>query len=443
MDSNLKFLQSDLAGIPFGFKGQLGEASKAIEPILQALEGADCTLLPSRISKPFRKQLETEIDQLRKAGLKRVIRITAPKFLSSQGKGGLGFLRWVDASREWRECELTAAVLDRYIDVHTGACVIERYDEAATITLRQSRHIKASDQRRAKGSKGDVYVREECICPSCGAELSQIADRTNCPYCGAYITFHFFDWQLDSFFLDMRKDSLLEDIKETAKKASAGILVGAFQGAGFLVELFAGSLKSKNANDPNKSGYNYTLSAVLTVILLIVLMLLALPWYIQAALGCLVLALIARIIIQAIKDSEQSRKKTKIVRYSDAFLRSCIYEELWKDMPLEGLIDFSIDEVRLERVENTEQTTTVEVTATVIRKQLLPTRSIALTTRETKMTLRRARYPERKKSRGKRMEEKECPNCGANFSPDENHCCSYCGYGLKMENYVWRRVDAT
>lgn len=36
---------------------------------------------------------------------------------------------------------------------------------------------------------------------------------------------------------------------------------------------------------------------------------------------------------------------------------------------------------------------------------------------------------------------KECPSCGANFIPDENHCCSYCGYGLQVNNAKWVLVS--
>ena len=30
-----------------------------------------------------------------------------------------------------------------------------------------------------------------------------------------------------------------------------------------------------------------------------------------------------------------------------------------------------------------------------------------------------------------------CPFCGSNFVPDENHCCSFCGYSLQVDNAKW------
>ena len=58
-----------------------------------------------------------------------------------------------------------------------------------------------------------------------------------------------------------------------------------------------------------------------------------------------------------------------------------------------------------------------------------------------KITLKlyRARYPRHMKSKGQAVfEEKECPRCGANFMPDKNGCCSYCGYQLSIDNSKWR-----
>ena len=51
--------------------------------------------------------------------------------------------------------------------------------------------------------------------------------------------------------------------------------------------------------------------------------------------------------------------------------------------------------------------------------------------------MQRARYPEKRKVDGEFFAEKDCPSCGANFIPDENHCCSFCGYGLQVNNAKW------
>ena len=46
------------------------------------------------------------------------------------------------------------------------------------------------------------------------------------------------------------------------------------------------------------------------------------------------------------------------------------------------------------------------------------------------------------KSKGQAVfSEKECPSCGANFMPDKNGCCSYCGYQLTVDNSKWRLVN--
>ena len=34
-----------------------------------------------------------------------------------------------------------------------------------------------------------------------------------------------------------------------------------------------------------------------------------------------------------------------------------------------------------------------------------------------------------------------CPSCGANFIPDQDGCCSYCGYRLPIDNSKWRILE--
>ena len=55
-----------------------------------------------------------------------------------------------------------------------------------------------------------------------------------------------------------------------------------------------------------------------------------------------------------------------------------------------------------------------------------------------RLTLQRARNPEKRKTDGEFFTEKECPSCGANFMPDENGCCSYCGYTLHEDSLKWK-----
>ncbi len=440
MASNMEYLRSDVATINFTSKGQMGEASAAIAPILQSFEEVNLSFLPKRISTTYLKQIKTEIEQLKKAGLKRVIRIADAHFTSKQNKNSLGFKRSTDSSREWRECEFTATVLDRYIDVGTGECVIERYDENATITLRQSRHIKASDQKKAKDSKAVIYSRDNYECPSCGSQIEHIADQTNCPFCGAYITFNFFDWQLDSFYLDMSKNALISEVKDVATKAA----IGGVNFACAAATLLANSWDEKQERNRDKGPkYNNYLGAVIYIFVLIALLLFAvitaIPWYLKLGLGIVVAGLIVYGTIKILIKTDQKRKKKRIVRYSDEYLRTCIYNEVWENIETENLIDFSLDEIKIKSVKNTETTTTISVMATLIKKRLLSERKIDITIEDISMTLTRARYPERIKRKGEIFTEKTCPNCGANFEPDKNNCCSYCGYGLRVENYVWRK----
>ena len=56
---------------------------------------------------------------------------------------------------------------------------------------------------------------------------------------------------------------------------------------------------------------------------------------------------------------------------------------------------------------------------------------------------RRIRHDDRKEKKQQYYEENiaTCPSCGANFMPDENNNCSYCGYGLQVYNGKWKVVN--
>ncbi len=267
----LELLRAATGDTPFGCGGQLWDASEATAPIITAWEPADTEALPKRMSSTFRKQAQAGVEQLQAGGLRRVIRITEPHFLSGT-KSGLGFEYWTDASRQWRECVIMATVLEQYIDKTTGQCVMENFDEEAIFTIRQSRHVRASDRKK---HKDNYYDQEEHLCPSCGAAVEQSSNVTTCPYCGAQIRFNFFDWQLESFYLDIQKSSLVNQAKAISKK-------------GFFAALELLLLGFLNLIDTDP----LTVLAA-TAFLLVIAFLCAPPW-LQIALLLLVLILIAK-----------------------------------------------------------------------------------------------------------------------------------------------------
>ena len=102
------------------------------------------------------------------------------------------------------------------------------------------------------------------------------------------------------------------------------------------------------------------------------------------------------------------------------------------------MLDFSVDTIKLLKVANTDKITkvTAEIygTKTFLPKNQKPFTKII----KKKLTLQRARNPEKRKTDGDFFTEKECPSCGANFLPDENGCCSYCGYTLHEDSIKWK-----
>ena len=156
-----------------------------------------------------------------------------------------------------------------------------------------------------------------------------------------------------------------------------------------------------------------------------------------AGVGAAVLAfggIITPIICGKIK---QERLAGKIVRYSENFLRACLNEYFWENENDEDLLDFSVGTIKLLKVAHTEETTTV--TADIFgTKTFLPEKQKPYTENfKKRLIMQRARYPEKRKADGEFFTEKDCPSCGANFMPDENHCCSFCGFGLQVNNAKW------
>ena len=135
--------------------------------------------------------------------------------------------------------------------------------------------------------------------------------------------------------------------------------------------------------------------------------------------------------------TKQERLAGKIVRYSKNYLRACLNEYFWENENDEDLLDFSVGTIKLLKVANTEETTTV--TADIFgMKTFLPENQKPYTEKfKKRLIMQRARYPEKRKADGEFFAEKNCPSCGANFMPDENHCCSFCGFGLQVNNAKW------
>ena len=103
-------------------------------------------------------------------------------------------------------------------------------------------------------------------------------------------------------------------------------------------------------------------------------------------------------------------------------------------------MDDSVGTIRLKKVVNTEETTTITVQVYISETDLPQGRKPSARKYKRTLVLQRARYPQRRKQDGKLFTERECPSCpscGANFVPDENHCCSFCGYSFQADSAKW------
>ena len=367
-----------------------GEIRRAFDLVLLPLEKADKGLLPARMDKNFRRRMEGQIELLERRKLCREIRMTDVVPPAQNG-----FKYWNDDGREWRESVLQCSALERLLPTEGGRPVHTIYRKNARLRLLQSRHIRSADRA---GKQKDYYAHKGTInCPSCGAEVELHSQQTVCPYCGGVIHSDFYDWQTEAF-------EVYEQMGANQEKV--------------LWLLFWGGI----------------LDACLFLSL----------WLIQntlislaAGVGSAVLVLVAVIAVSTITYRKQEKLEQEIVRYSENYLRSCISEALYQNAEHPDRMDDSVGTIRLKKVVNTEETTTITVQVYISETDLPQGRKPSARKYKRTLVLQRARYPQRRKQDGKLFTERECPSCGANFAPDENHCCSFCGYSFQADSAKW------
>ena len=367
-----------------------GEIRRAFDMVLLPLGKADKSLLPDRMDKNFRRRIERQIGLLERRKLRREIRLTD---IVPQPKNG--FKHWNDDGREWRESVLQCSALERLLAKDRGWPLHEVYRKNAYLRLLQSRHVRSSDRKE----KRESYYADQTIinCPSCGAEVKLESQQTVCPYCGGVIHSDFYDWQTEDF-------AVYEQMGPNQEKLCWLL----FWGGILYVCLFLCLWLIKNT----------TIS-------------------LAAGVGAAVLVLAAVIAVSTISHGKQEKLEKEIVRYSENYLRSCISEALYQHVDRADLMDYSVGTIRLKRVVNTGDTTRITVQVYISETYVSEGKKPYTRKHRKTLTLQRARYPQRRKGDGAFFTEKECPSCGANFVPDENHCCSFCGYGLQVVNAKW------
>ena len=363
---------------------------RSFERVLIPLCKADKSLLPARMDQNFRRRIERQIELLSRRGLRRDIRLTD---VVPQPEND--FQQWNDDGREWREGLLQCCTLERLVPTAGGEPVWEVYRKNTRLRVLQSRHIRSVDRTEEKGSYYDGRFRINC--PSCGAQVQLSSQQVVCPYCGGVIQSDFYDWQTEAFELHEEVGDIL--FWTLLMFASAAIL--------FLC-LFLCLWGIKDTQ----------ISLTIGV---------ATAFFICMSLPAAIL----------LSGSRQKRLAGKISLYSENYLRSCINEAMYQESPHPDLMDYSIDTLLLKKVIHTEETTTIKVRVRVSEIYLPAGERPYMKKRRRTLILQRARYPEKRKSNGSFFAERDCPSCGANFIPDENNCCSFCGYSQQVSNAKW------
>ena len=364
---------------------------KAFERILIPLGKADQDLLPARMDMAFRNKIVSQINRLNRNKLCRRIYITDVVPVPKND-----FETWNDDGREWRESVLKCSTLERFESTKDNTVQHEIYRKNSYLRIIQSRHVRLADQKEKKKSYYNDKLR--ITCPSCGASVKLDSQQVTCEYCGAVIKNEFYDWQTESF-------EIYESISTNLKR--------------FLQLIVSGSI-------------------LFVCVFLCLYLIEDTEISLAAGVGAAILALgviVSPIIYGKVKQDNLAKK---IVGYSENYLRACLNEYFLKNESDKDMLDFSVDTIKLLKVANTDDITkvTAEIHGT---KTFLPENQKPFTKKiKKKLTLQRARNPEKRKTDGDFFTEKECPSCGANFLPDENGCCSYCGYTLHEDSIKWK-----
>lgn len=360
----------------------------AVTQVLYAFYRSDETLLPVRIDSKCRDRLVHEIKCLNRHKIGRVLKFSACRMDDTSGK--TGWKKSNEGGREWREGTIRGRIQDCLIRLDTGETISERLIRDGFVTIVQSRRIRSDDRREDKSLYYDDT--EKIICRSCGAEVERSSEITICPYCGAYIESDFYDWQLESFEIGKEGADVFKYI---------GILTAA------------------------------------VFMPLIISMLLSENWYAGLAPGFCIGIILALILIGAYMLLFKDYSK-QIVRYSENTLRKNIVEYLWNQPCDKDLLERNLDEFSIRKVDNSEMETRITVKMHIKEQRYIPDGKLESKGKSEILTLTRARYPDRMKAKGVIFQEKECPACGANYVPDKNGNCSYCGYGLYVQNRNWK-----
>ena len=242
------------------------------------------------------------------------------------------------------------------------------------------------------------------ICPSCGATVTLTSDEDYCPYCGGYIKSDFFDWQTEEFLIYRDYNPNTRNFKLTAAT---------------MIAFFIPAIPCFRFILPHS--YFLALGSAFVITALLALLL----WL--------------RILRKT--DNIEDLKK-QIVRYDEKVLHSDLNEALYEKTVSSELLYYSVDQLQLQAVENTDTRTQITLHAILHQLILSPNHQISASNQPIDLKLYRARYPQRMKSKGQAVyAEKECPRCGANFIPDQDGCCSYCGYRLPIDNSKWRILE--
>ena len=184
-----------------------------IEDVLRLYEGTDRKDTRYRVGANLHQRIYAVREKLADNRIERTIHFVNVNVETTDR--GQNLRRWDQGGKEWRAGEVYAAMTEKYIDKGSGNALADNYYPSVRIRFAMSRRIKAEDKAnsvkkdkwgRKIENKEILYEKERLkICPSCGAQLPDDLKDVTCPYCDSTIFSDYYDWQIESLEIELKK----------------------------------------------------------------------------------------------------------------------------------------------------------------------------------------------------------------------------------------------
>ena len=353
------------------------KVSEYIEDVLLFTQEYEDRKLKYQISESLHEKIDGIRKSLRSQGITRKLKIVNVNV--KQNKSGRLFRVWNYGGKEWNACDMNTSIIEQYTSNSNHEVLCENYYPSVLISYTMSRRLKDEDLNalQRKDKWGRQIVKKE--------EFYKDKILRNCPSCGAELPENLKDivcpYCGSSIYSDYY-DWQIESLEIQPRRMQ---IRGFFGWVHYLFEpdIFGSEVKNK--------------------------------------------------------------RKEKIVRFSPNDFRQDVYESVLDQYKQREYLDIWIGAIEVTSIRNTDDETFLKIKVPVYITESEQRNGVLelKTSREIlSATFKRVRYPNRFQKKNTVISaEKQCPNCGGTYAPDEKGNCTYCGTFLFKDNIKWKRVN--